>query len=106
LLHCNNSEPGMAEGFDGVRERDRSDWQFGSWRVVVSAWAIVLVFVILLAGVSAVACLRGGSHSPHRHLAGAVIPHHDPCVAPGVASAAAIDGCERMPLGPDRSAYW
>jgi hypothetical protein len=107
LLQRNNSEPSMADGFEAERELGRNDWQFGSWRVVVSAWTIVLVFVILLAGVSAVACLRGASHSPHhRHLAGAVIPQHDPCAGPGVASAPGIDGCKSVPLSEDRSAYW
>jgi hypothetical protein len=97
----------MADGFEAERELGHNDWQFGSWRVVVSAWAIVLVFLILFAGVSALACLRGASRSPqHRHLAGAIIPQHHPCVEPGVASAPGIDGCKSVPLSEDRSAYW
>jgi hypothetical protein len=107
LLQRNNSEPSMADGFEAEHELGRNGWQFGSWRVVVSAWAIVLVFVILLAGVSALANLRAGSHSQHhRHLAGAIIPQHHPCVEPGVASAPGVDGCKSVPLSEDPSAYW
>ncbi len=68
----------------------------------------VLLFLLLLAGVSAVACPRGDSH-PQRHLASAVIPQHDPCVGPGVPSAQGIDGCKTTPLGQNWTSagtYW
>jgi hypothetical protein len=83
-----------------------NDRQFGRWRGVVSAWAFVLVFLVLLAGAHSVASLRGLSH-PDEHLAGAVVPRHDStCGGPGIPSAHAVDGCEAVPLGGDRSAYW
>jgi len=77
----------------------------GGWRVVASAWALVLLFLLLLGGVSAVACTRGASHS-HRHLAGAKIPHHDACSGSGIPSAHTVDGCGGVPITEDRSAYW
>src|SRR5690349_11454056 len=100
-----DSEPNMVENLERERERESNDRQLRGWRAVVSAWALVLVFVILLAGVSAVACLRGGAQ-PNRHLAGAVIPQHDPCGGPGVPSAPTVDGCRSIPSSEDRSAYW
>jgi hypothetical protein len=95
----------MVENLERDLQQAGNDRQFGNWRVVVSAWALVLLFVVLLAGVSAVACLRG-SAQPNRHLSGAVIPQHDPCSGPGVPSAPAIDGCRNIPFSQDRSAYW
>jgi hypothetical protein len=86
-------------------EQDRRDRQFGNWRVTVSAWVLVLLFMMLLAAVEAVACRRGVSHAGG-HFAGAVIPQHDPCVGPGIPSAANVDGCKSAPLGGDRYAYW
>jgi|SRR5271165_5604019 len=88
--------------------RNSEDRQIGGWRVVVSAWGLVLLFLLLLAGVSAVACPRS-DHQLHRHLAAAVIPQHDPCVGPGLASAADVDGCKVIPLGQNAvsyDAYW
>jgi hypothetical protein len=84
---------------------DRSERQISGWPGVVSAWTLLLLFLLLLAGVGAVACPRGGPQ-PHRHLAGVVIPQHDPCIGPGVASASGVDGCQIIPLNQDRSAYW
>ncbi|HYZ41056.1 MAG TPA: hypothetical protein VE687_10590, partial [Stellaceae bacterium] len=78
-------------------ELDAESERAGSWGAVFSAWALVVLFLLLLAGVSAVACPRPGSHPP-RHLAGAVIPQHDPCVGPGLASAPDTDGCKNVPL--------
>jgi hypothetical protein len=58
----------------GMRIAERS---FGGWRVVVSAWLVMIVFVVLFAGVEALASRHGTS--PHaENLAGAVIPRHDP----------------------------
>jgi len=87
------------------REQESNDRQFGSWQVIISAWGLVLLFVILLAAASAVACLRSGSQ-PDRHLARVVIPQHDPCVGAGVPSAPATDGCRVIPVAQDGSAYW
>ncbi len=94
---------------DDVERRlgqENDDRQVGSWRVVLSAWALVLLFVFVLAGAQALACRRGGSHS-QAHLAGAVIPRHDTsCGGPGIPSAPGIDRCENLPISEDRSAYW
>ncbi len=88
------------------RGQEGSERQIGGWRTVVSAWVIVAVVVAVLFGATAAACLRSASH-PHAHLAGAVIPRHDPaCGGPGIASAPGIEGCQVVPLGEDRSAYW
>lgn len=91
---------------EGADESD--DRQIGGWRVVASAWALVLLFLLLLAGVSAVACPRADSHA-QRRLASAVIPQHDPCVGPGVPSAQGVDGCKTIPLGQNWTSagtYW
>jgi hypothetical protein len=90
---------------DRGNEQESSERQFGTWPVVLSAWVVVLLFVTLLAAVSAVACSHGGQ-SHRRHLAGAVIPQHALCGGPGIASAPGVEGCERIPRGGDRSAYW
>ena len=84
------------------------DRQIGGWRVVAAAWAVPLLFLLLLAGVNAVACPRADTH-PLRHLASAVIPQHDPCVGPGVPSAQGVDGCKTVPLGQNWTTagpYW
>ena len=87
-----------------AHERRSPDRQFGNWRIVVSAWLLVLVVVMLVAAVDALACRRVGSHSK-AHFAGAVIPQHEPCVGPGIPSAVNIDGCESAPLDTERRAY-
>jgi len=79
--------------------------QIGSWRVVASAWGFLGVLLLLMAGVSAAACPRSDSH-PHRQVARAVIPQHDPCIGPGIPSAPDIDGCKTIPLNQSLSAYW
>jgi hypothetical protein len=94
----------MFDRIDIGREQDGNERQVGGWRVVASAWVLVLVFLLLLGGVSAVA----GQHraaAPHRPAAGAVIPHHDPCTGPGVPSARGRDGCKSIQLSTDRS-HW
>jgi hypothetical protein len=95
----------MINDLGGGRELDSDDRHFGNWRIVVSAWALVLLFVMLLAAVEAVACRAGVPH-PKAHLAGAVIPQRDPCVGAGIPSAAGVDGCASVPVSEDRSAYW
>jgi hypothetical protein len=88
-----------------AREPEGADRQFVNWRIVVSAWVLVLVFVMLLAAVDALACRRVVSHA-NTHFAGAVIPQHDPCAGPGIPSAVNTDGCESAPPGMARYAYW
>lgn len=72
----------------GIAER-----LIGGWRVIASAWLVAIVFVLLFAGVQALASFH--SVSPHRqNLAGAVIPRHDPtCAGPEIA-ASAPQNCE------------
>ena len=88
-----------------AREHKSPDQQGADWRIVVSAWLLVLVFVMLLAAVDALACRRVTSH-PHSQFAGAVIPQHEPCVGPGIPSAVNIDGCESAPRGGAGYGYW
>jgi hypothetical protein len=96
----------MDKGVQIRREPESNERQFGNWRGVISAWAIVVALLILLAGVHAVASLRGSAH-PDSRLGGAVVPRHDTaCGGPGVASAHPVLGCEATPLNEDRSAYW
>jgi hypothetical protein len=69
------------------------------WRGVVSAWAVAIFVVVVFAGFQALAALH---HTPPHppHLAGAVIPRHDPICS---------DGQCRAPPGPfdgfDAEAY-
>lgn len=95
----------MINDLGGRREHDTDDRHFGNWRIIASAWALVLLFMSLLAAVEAVACRAGVSH-PKAHLAGAVIPQRDPCVGPRIPSATGIDGCQSAPLGGERYGYW
>jgi len=94
----------MIDSIEPRGGHENPDRQIGGWQVVVSAWALVLLFCFLLAGVSAVACTRT-SPPPHR-LARAVIPQHEPCEEPNVPSAYTVDGCKGVPITEDRSAYW
>jgi hypothetical protein len=101
------AELGMTNDVECTRAEESDDGQVANWRVVISAWALVLIFIMLLTGARAVACLRGGlHHQHHQHLAGAVIPRHDTCGGPGIASAPGLDGCKNLPIAEDRSAYW
>ena len=98
----------MIDAIELERAQPADDRQIGGWRVVAAAWAVLLVFVLLLAGVSAMACPRAETH-PHRHLASAVIPQHDPCVGAGLASAQDVNGCKTIPLRPNwmsAGTYW
>ncbi len=88
----------MIDAIELERAQPADDRQIGGWQVVAAAWALLLLLVLLLAGVSAVACPRADSH-PRRHLASAVIPQHDPCVGFGLPSAQDVDGCKTIPLG-------
>jgi hypothetical protein len=97
-MRCNIVRQIMIDAIELEPAQPTDDRQIGGWRVVAAAWALLLLFLLLLAGVSAVACPRADSHS-HRHLVSAVIPQHDPCVGPGVRSAQGVDGCKTIPLG-------
>lgn len=87
----------MFDGIDARLDEGIVDRQARSWDALASAWVLVLVLMVLLAGVGALACLRNASQ-PDRPPAGAVIPQHDPCSGPGLRSAPGTDGCENMPL--------
>lgn len=96
----------MIDDLERGRSLESDDRQVGGWRSVFSAWALVLLCVLLFAGADALACRRGGSHT-QAHLAGAVIPRHDTsCGGPGIPSAPGVDGCESLSISEDRSAYW
>src|SRR5690349_24862966 len=98
----------MIDAIELERAQPAGDRQIGGWRAVAAAWAVLLVFLLLLAAVSAVASPRVDPHS-QRHLASAVIPQHDPCVGPGLPSAQDVDGCKTIPLGQiwnGAGSYW
>jgi hypothetical protein len=52
----------------------------GSWRAVAAAWALVVLLVVLSAGAEAFAA-RHATTPGRVHVAGAVIPRHDPACA-------------------------
>jgi len=81
--------------FEGVDPKPEAvgDQHSGGWRGVVSAWALVVLLVVLLAGTQAVASHRTLTSS-HVTLAGAVIPRHDPASAGvGVPCAGPLEEC-------------
>jgi hypothetical protein len=107
-MRCNIVRQIMIDAIEREPTQPTDDRQTGGWRVVAAAWAVVLLFLLLLAGVGAVACPRADTHPP-RHLASAVIPQHHPCVGPGVPSAQGVDGCKTIPLGQNwisAGTYW
>ena len=72
------------------------DPQSGGWRGVVSAWALVILLVMLLGGTQAVASHRAAAPR-HAKLAGAVIPRHDPASnGVGVPCAAPLEQCGKF----------
>ena len=94
----------MIDAMQRGEAQESGDRQTGGWRVVASAWALLLLFLLLLAGVSAVACPRADLQ-PQRPLARAAIPQHDPCVGPGVPSAQDLNGCKTTPLHQNGASY-
>ncbi|HMD63714.1 MAG TPA: hypothetical protein VKF83_07055 [Stellaceae bacterium] len=94
----------MIDAIQGDRSRESDGRQIEGWRVAAAAWALLLLFLVMLAGVSALACPRADPE-PHRHLARAAIPQHDPCVGPGVPSAQGVNGCKFIPLGQNWVSY-
>ena len=72
------------------------DPRSGGWRGVVSAWALVILLVMLLAGTQAVAAHHAAAPG-HAKLAGTVIPRHDPASAGvGVPCAAPLEQCGKF----------
>ena len=85
----------MLEGVEPKHE-PVYDRHSAGWRGVVSAWALVLLLVVLLAGTQALASRRSTAPS-QATLAGAVIPRHDPASARvGVPCAAPLDACGKF----------
>jgi hypothetical protein len=73
----------MPEYIEEQSERGFAERYLSGWRVIASAWVVAIVFVVLFAGVQALASLHGTS--PHQAmLTGAVIPRHDPSCAAAV----------------------
>ena len=103
LLQCNRLGDGMAEDSKRKPAPECIDRHFGGWRVVVSAWALVVLVVLCFAGAEALASHHAGAPG-HAKLAGAVIPRHDPASA-GVgapcASLLAECGKSAAALGPE-----
>jgi len=82
----------MLEGI-GLKPDPERDRHSGGWRVVASAWAFVLLLVVLFAGAQALASHRAAAPR-QAQLAGAVIPRHDPASAVvGVPCAAPLEEC-------------
>jgi hypothetical protein len=85
---------GMPEYFEQEREPRFTERYLGGWRVIASAWAMAIVFVLLFAGVQALAS-RHATSPRQQSLAGAVIPRHDPsCAGPGDVMAAITPNCQ------------
>jgi len=94
----------MPEYIEEERGSRIAEWAFGGWRIVASAWVIAIVFVVLFAGVQALASLHGTS--PHQAmLAGAVIPRHDSSCAGAVElTAPASPSCQaELQIGIERA---
>lgn len=85
---------GMPEYFEQEREPRFTERYLGGWRVIASAWAMAIVFVLLFAGVQALAS-RHATSPRQQGLVGAVIPRHDPsCAGPGDVTASATPNCQ------------
>jgi hypothetical protein len=85
---------GMPEYFEQERYPGFAQRYLGGWRVIASAWAMAVVFVLLFAGVQALAS-RHGTMPQQQSLVGAVIPRHDPsCAGPGDVTASATPNCQ------------
>jgi hypothetical protein len=85
LIYCIGTGAGMPEEIENGRELRIVERSFGGWRIVVAAWLVAIVFVVLFAGVQALASRHGVSPA-EASLAGVVIPRHDPsCAGPALA---------------------
>jgi hypothetical protein len=84
----------MPEYFEQEREAGLAERYLGGWRVIASAWAVAIVFVLLFAGVQALAS-RHATIPQEQTLVGAMIPRHDPsCAGPGDVTASATPNCQ------------
>jgi hypothetical protein len=84
----------MLQGTNPILEPEYNRHSSG-WRVVVSAWVVVLLLAMLFAGAQALACHRAPAQSQAK-LVGAVIPRHDPASAVvGIPCAAPLEECGR-----------
>ena len=88
LLRRNITGQVMFDGIDARLAEESIDRRVGGWRIIASAWALVLALLVVLAGTGVVECLRNASQ-------------HDPCSGPGLRSAPGADGCEIIPPNPD-----
>jgi hypothetical protein len=85
-------------------EPELKDRLSAGWRVVIAAWALVVLLVVLSAGAEALASRHHAA--PYKiDVAGAVIPRHDPACAeiptgacPGFASTLAQMESNGYPL--------
>jgi hypothetical protein len=92
----------MSESVKQAREEKRRAQNFGDWRGIFSAWAIVAFVVMLFIGVQGVAALRGVSPREPSFAGAAQVPRPDPaCAGPVVANASADSQC-RLPGAFDR----
>ena len=67
----------MPDYIEEKSERGFAERYLSGWRVIASAWVVAIVFVVLFAGVQALASRHDAS--PRKaSLAGAVIPRHEP----------------------------
>ena len=83
----------MLDGVEPKPKPEFNDRLAAGWRVIVSAWALVALFVILCSGAQALASHHAATPR-HTVLAGAVIPRHDPASAGvGVPCAALLEKC-------------
>jgi|GEM_PF-4645457 len=83
----------MLEGVEPKPEAECNDRRAAGWRVVVSAWLLVALFVIPCAGAQALASHHAAAPR-HVEFAGAVIPRHDPASAGvGVPCASRLEEC-------------
>jgi hypothetical protein len=84
----------MPEYFEQEREPGFAERYLGGWRVIAAAWAVAIVFVLLFAGVQALAS-RHGPSPQQESLVGAVIPRHDPsCSGPDSMAGLATPNCQ------------
>ena len=100
VLRCSKSVKGM----ENTDQDDAPERLFPSWRVMVSAWVLVVVFVILFTGVEALAS-RYTASPRHANLAGAVIPRHDPACA-GTPSGECATGSSLERVAPYACPLW
>lgn len=70
----------MVDGIERETEPECNDRRSGRWRVVVSAWALVILLMVLSAGAHALAS-RHNVATQQPNLVGVVIPRHDPACA-------------------------